>query len=378
MQVLLRAAFHLSRLRDGDVLPRVAIVVDSATGICADAVASLLRPWHSWMDVTDILVVNTDPGEAWLPIAAASGVNTVSIISERTEFISPLEDVVQRHGLNVLDSAYPDDSGRTSGLFHEMAHHHYELGGQNEWDNAVVKYAPHILRHISAANCILYFPPYVLDELRADHQKLGRPLEALDVGCGPISRLRWGALQDLLHVTGVDPLLDIYDVILTHHGLDRLPAIRVDRAINDNAENLDRHVAAGSVDFAFSCNALDHAEDPPAVIGQLASALRPGALFALEFATREGSRQSWQQLHQFDLFLDTERREVMCEWRDGPRVTLVPEDAPFILDRVVVDEGDYTVVVLRRVEHHPRPRWRSSWLGKRDRAVPGRLGEVDP
>jgi SAM-dependent methyltransferase len=329
------------------------------------------------MEITDVLVTSTEPSDAWVAMAAVSGVNTVSIISERAEFSSSLEDVVQRHGLNVLNSAYPDDSGRTNALFHEMAHHHYELGGLNEWDGAPAQYSSHVLKHISAANCILYFPQYMIDELRASHQKLGRPLDALDVGSGPISRLRWGALQDLLHVTGVDPLLDIYDVILTHHGLNRLPAIRVDRAVNSNAENLDSHVAASSVDFAFSCNALDHAVDPPAVIGQLARALRPGAPFALEFATREGSRQGWQQLHQFDFFLDTSRDEVMCQWRDGRLDTLVPADAPLVLDRVVVAVDDYTVVVLRRVEDHPRPRWRSSRLGKRANAVLGHSGETD-
>lgn len=326
-----------------------------------------------------MLVTSTEPSDAWVAMAAANGVNTISIVSERVEFTSSLEDIVQRHGLNVSGSAYPDDTGRNNGLFHEMAHHHTELGGLNEWDGATAQYSPQVLKHISAANCVVYFPQYISDELHASRQKLGRPLDALDVGSGPISRLRWGALQGLLHVTGVDPLLDIYDVILRHHGLDRLPAIRVDRAVNANAENLDRHVAAGSIDFAFSCNALDHALNPPAVIGQLARALRPGALFALEFATREGSRQGWQQLHKFDLFLDTSRSELMCQWSDGRLDTLIPTDAPLALDRVVLAVDDYTVVLLRRVEYPPpRQRWRLSQLGgKRGKAVPGHSGETD-
>jgi SAM-dependent methyltransferase len=184
------------------------------------------------------------------------------------------------------------------------------------------------------------------DELRAGSQKLGRPLESLDIGSGPISRLRWGALQGLLHVTGVDPLIDIYDIIM-NHGVDRLPAIRVDRAINTDAENLNSHVAVGSIDFAFCCNALDHVVDPPAVVAQLARALRPGAPFALEFATREGLRQAWQQLHKFDLFLDAERSKIMCQWHDGRVDGLVPKDASLVLDRVVMADDDYTIVVLR-------------------------------
>ncbi|MGA2162960.1 MAG: methyltransferase domain-containing protein [Solirubrobacteraceae bacterium] len=349
MQVLLRAIYHLSAMR-GDSTARVAIVVDGETGICADAVVALLHPWRSWLEIADVLVTDTNPGDGWLDMICAGGVTTVSVVSERTEFATALQSAVQGHGLDALGSDYPTDGGRTSALFAEMAHHHYELGGVNEWDGATVQFAPQVLKHISAANCIAYFPQYILDELRASRQTLGRPLEALDVGSGPISRLRWGAVQGLLHVIGVDPLIDIYDVIMRYHGLDRLPAIRVDRAINANAEDLDSHVAAGSIDFAFCCNALDHVEDPPAVIAQLAHALRPGALFALEFATREGSRQSWQQLHQFDLFVNAEQTEIMCQWHDGRVDALVPRDAPLVLDRIVMTADDYTVAVLRHDE----------------------------
>ncbi len=356
MQVLLRAAFYLAGLRGAGNSPRIAVVVDSDTGISADTVTTLLHPWRSWLELTDVTVTGTDPNDAWFAMVAANGARTVSIVSERPDFTSPLEEAAHRHGLSPLGSGYPDDSGRTNALFHEMVHHHYELGGLNEWDGATVKYAPDVLQHISAANCIKYFPPYVLDDLRARYQRLGRPLQALDIGSGPISRLRWGALQGLLHVTGIDPLLDIYDVILTHHGLDLLPAIRVDRAINANAESLDRHVSAESVDFAFCCNALDHVEDPHGVIFQLAAALRPGALVALEFATREGSRQNWQDLHQFDLFLDVNQGEVMCQKGDGQEAALIPRNAPLVLDRVVVDTDDYTVVVLR--QDGDRRRWR--------------------
>lgn len=346
MQILMRAAFHLSVLRGGDTA-RAAIVVDSDTGIRVATVAALLYPWRSWLEISDVLVTDTAPGEGWLDIVVASGVQAISIVSERPEFAGPLENAVNQRGLRVLRSDYATDSERTTALFQEMSHHHFELGGLNEWDGSTVRYAPYVLQHLSAANCITHFPQYTIDDLRTRYAVLKRPIEALDIGCGPISRLRWGALQGLLNVTGVDPLLDIYDVVLAHHGLDRLPSIRVDRAIISSAEDLDVHATAGSFDFAFCCNALDHVEDPPAVIAQVARALRPGALFALEFATREGSRQEWRQLHQFDLFLDVDRGELMCQWRDGRLDVLVPEGTPLALDRVVTATDDYTAVVLR-------------------------------
>jgi SAM-dependent methyltransferase len=354
VQALLRAAFHLSSLRARGAT-RVAIVVDSDTGVRADTVAALLHPWRSWLDVTEVLVTSTDPGEAWLEIGAGRA-QAVSIVTDRDGFAPMLESAARRHGLSVLHSDYSTSSERAGALFHEMSHHHYEIGGLNEWDGAPTVYARFLLQQLSVANCVTHFPQYMLDGLRTQYAASGRALEALDVGSGPVSRLRWGALQGLLHVTGVDPLLDVYDIILTHHGLDGLPAIRVGRSIPASAEDLGDHVAPASFDFAFCCNALDHVENPPAVIGAIAHALRPGAFFALEFATREGSRQGWRQLHQFDLFLDARRNELMCQWRDDHVTALVPNGVPLVLDEVVTDADDYTAVILRHDARRLRSR----------------------
>jgi SAM-dependent methyltransferase len=346
MQVLLRAVFHLFTLRDADI-ERVAIVVDSETGIDAGTLAVLLRPWRRWLQITDVMTTSTAPTGDWLDSGAASTVQAISIITERPVFAGPWEEAVKQRGLRVLGSDYPSTTDRAAALFHEMSHHHFELGGINEWNGHDSLHGSQTLQLLSTTNCVTHFPRYMTDELRARYASLGRPLEALDIGSGPISRLRWGALEGLLHIIGVDPLLEIYGILLLHHGLDRLPSIRVDRAIAAGAERLDRHLAANSIDFAYCCNALDHVEDPPTVITQIASALRPDALFALEFATREGSRQQWQQLHQFDLFLDADHDKIMCQWRDGRLDTLVPEGVPLVLRRVVRATDDFTAVVLQ-------------------------------
>jgi SAM-dependent methyltransferase len=293
-----------------------------------------------------VAVAHEPPGADWIAAAAGHGARTLAIVSEREPFIAAVE--AEARGLRAVRCDYATDTEREDAFYKEMAHHHFELGGLNEWDASPVQYSAHVLQHLSAANCVTHFPGYMTDELRAASAARGAPLEALDVGSGSISRLRWGALEGLLHVTGVDPLQEVYDLVLAHHGYDRLPAIRVDRPINANAEDLDRHVAAGSFDFAYCHNALDHVEDPPAVIAQVARALRPGGSFALEFATREGSRQQWHQLHQFDLYLDD--GELRCQWRDGRADPLVPRDAALELDRVVAASDQFTVVVLKRTE----------------------------
>jgi SAM-dependent methyltransferase len=324
MRILLRAAFHLYRLREAGP---AAIAIDAATGISAATMTEVLRPWRAWLEITDIAVAAEPPGESWIAAAAGHGAQAVVIVSEQEPFIAAVEATA--HGLRAVRCDYATDSDREDAFFKEMAHHHFEIGGLNEWDGSPVQYSAHVLQHLSAANCVTHFPRYMTDELRAGRAARGAPLEALDVGSGSISRLRWGALEGLLHVTGVDPLQDVYDLVLAHHGFDGLPAIAVARRIAANGEDLDRHVAAGSFDFAYCHNALDHVEDPPAVISQVARALRPGGAFALEFATREGSRQQWHQLHQFDLYL---------------------RDVPLALDRVVAASEEFTVVVLRRTE----------------------------
>lgn len=345
MQVLLRAAFHIADLREGS--GRVAIAVDAETGLRADTIIALLRPWRSWLEIVDLLVAPTSPGDEWLETVVASDPAAISIVSEREEFTRPLAERAAARGLSVLLSDYITSSARARAFLHEMAHHLYEIGGLNEWDGEPTQYSQFVLRQISAANCITHFPNYMIEELRVRQAELARPLDALDIGCGAISHLRWGAIQGLLNVTGVDPLLDVYAIVLAHHGLDALPGMLVDRPICAGGEQLDKHITPGTYDFAYCSNALDHVEDPRVVVTQIAHALRPGAPFALTFATREGSRQAWHQLHQFDLFLDESRNELMCQQRDGTLVPLVPDDAPLTLDRTLVATDDHTCVVLR-------------------------------
>lgn len=345
VQVLLRSAFHLSRMRDGGDV-RVAFAVDAATGLRADDVVRLLEPWRAWVEVVDLHVGATPPPEEWLAVAAANGAAAVAPVSESSDFVATVAGRAAAHGAKVVRCGYETDSPRDAAFLHEMCHHHYEMGGVNEWDGAPAMYSTEALQVLSTANCVRHFPRYLTDALRARRVALGRPLEALDVGSGPGSRLRWGVLQDLLRVTAVDPLLDVYEIVLAHHGLDRLPGILPARAIVAPAEELDQHVPPAAFDLAFCANALDHVEDPPAVVEQIARSVRPGGLFAMRVSTREGSRQSWQQLHQFDLFLDPAAGELKCQSRDGTVVPLVPERTGLTIERVLLADEEHTIVVL--------------------------------
>ena len=345
VHVLLRSAFHISRLRQRGVA-RIGVVVDADTGATPAAVLELMRPWRSWLTVDSVTVALATPSDAWFRELEAHGCAAMAVISERTEFIAEAEAAALP--MQVVRCDYETTSDRDAALLQEVCHHHYELGGLDEWDGKATQYSPNVLQHLSATNCARYFPHYALAELRERHAEQARPVEALDVGSGPVSRLRWGTLEGLLHVTAVDPLLDMYDVLLAYHGFDRLPAIRVERPIATGAEGLSRYVAPESLEFACCFNTLDHVEDPSLVIEEMSRVLRPGGSLALEFATREGTRQNWHQLHKFDLFLDDEQTRLICQSEGGERTTLVSREGPLAIESVQVASEDYTAVLLRR------------------------------
>jgi SAM-dependent methyltransferase len=348
MEPLMRAAFRISRLRD-EGASRIAIAVDAKTDVQASWVAHVLEPWQTWLHITSLEVSDDPPGEDWI----ARPTDAVAVVTERPEFRDAVADACAKRGLRFLSSDYFAAGEPDEAFFHEVSHHQYVLGGLNEYTGEPALHAAHVLQHISEVNSIQVFPRYMIPELQTRFATEGRPLEAIDVGCGSISRLRWGAVQGLLHLTGVDPLLDFYEISLRYHGLDAMPKMKVDRAISRPGEQIGRNLQSASFDFAYCCNALDHVEDPPTVVSELAEAMRPGACFALEFATREGTRQEWRQLHQFDLFLADSKDEVLCQWRDGRTAPLVSKGTPLVLDRVIAADEVNTIVVLRRVAVAP-------------------------
>ena len=140
----------------------------------------------------------------------------------------------------------------------------------NEWSQKDALSSPWILRMLSATHCRRQFPHYVVSHLETLRQAAnGRTLEAIDIGCGPISRLRWGQLAGYLRVTGVDPLLDMYAVLHERHGLNGIPSLRCAREISAFAETLTEHLPAAGYDFAYSSNALDHTSDPAGIVRSL-------------------------------------------------------------------------------------------------------------
>ena len=347
MHVVVRSIFNLRELR-GTSGGRVAVLIDDASGVQGAEYIRLLQPWRGWLRIEAVITLSGSLPPKALQDVLPPPCKAVVIVSDRADLLRSVREECQRLDLVCIDSAYPPAPGRTQALLQEVAHHDFELGGLNEWDGKPTQYSQDVLQHLSLTHCQRTFPQYALpyiEKLRQD--KGGERIEAIDIGCGAISVLRWGIIQGLMTVTGVDPLLDMYRIILERHGLSGLPGILCDRELCVPAEALSQYVNVGSYDFAFSRNALDHAEDPPLFVTQVGACLRPGGIFALEFYTREGTRENWEQLHRFDLYLDSDG-QLVCQTQDGSVRPLVPHDAGLTLREVVANTESYTVVVLER------------------------------
>ena len=381
MNILMRFLFNLRHVRKANGESVVAVVLDGQAGVERDELVRLLQVWQDRLTVDAVLVRPAPLESGTLGREVSSTCRTVGVVSERTAFIDSVQRECQAAGLVCTDSAYPHPaSARELALSQEVAHHDFEIGGVNEWDEQPTKYSRYILQHLSRTHCERIFPHFLLPYIRQFQEQDKTPVEALDIGCGPISVLRWGVLQGLLHVTAVDPLLDMYRIILERHGLAALPAISCQRELNIRGEEITTVLAPEAFDIIFTRNAIDHAEDPVALVRQAGACLRSRGILVLDFNTREGSRQNWKSLHQFDLYLD-EQEQPACQSRDGLIRPLVPQDTGLFLREIVVHNTDTTVVILEKDEgyatHEQQRQSAAEWRTQQNRARREQAGLYD-
>lgn len=342
----LTSIFNLRRQRARGC--RLLLLVDPAVGVDSQTVVRWLTPWRNWLTV---VASATGTPEALLELcgsAVAADCDACMIVSSNWHVVAAVSALAARRQIACATPALPPDGSRELGLLQEVMHHDVELGGWNTWTTGDSQYGASVLRLLSRENSRLVFPTYVMPFLLPDGRPLagGRRLRALDVGCGSLSHLRWGALQGWLSITGVDPLLDMYAVVRERHGVSDLPHVQCDAEICSPAEELDVVELAGAFDLVLCVNALDHTEDPFAIVRHIATVLKPGGVAALQTYTREGSREAWWQLHQFDMFMEGDR--FMAQARDGAPQALIDDASDLEVVQVVNNSDQITGLVARK------------------------------
>ena len=129
----------------------------------------------------------------------------------------------------------------------------------------------------------------------------------IDVGSGPLTAVEKRYGDKRLDVTAVDPLAGEYCAFMREAGIEPPVWPR-----DCSGERLLEMFGRERFDIAFSRNALDHAVDPMRVISNMVELIKPGGAVVLEHLRREGERQAYRNLHQWNF--DVDDTELML-WR---------------------------------------------------------------
>jgi SAM-dependent methyltransferase len=243
----------------------------------------------------------------------------------------------------IIAPIVPETETIEYGFFRELEGHDFEIGGLNEWNGAPTLYSQYVLQSLSRASCRMAYPAYAIDEItKLAAFAEGTRLRVLDVGCGPISRLRWGALTGEMEIVGVDPLNDLYNALLARHGFDGLAEIRPTQTFNDLIETVD--LGGEKFAFVYSCDALGHTQDPVKFIQAISTALDSRGMVVLNTTSREGKRNGYARGYKFDIWYDGALRYSTEEQQ--PR-NLLEDVGTLMLDRVYWANDDSLCLSLR-------------------------------
>ena len=297
MNKLLLCAYQLRKLKPAGGVVELHIVTDYLPLDCR----RMLAPWTSWLR---ILTCQEAPpteirhGQVLIAIGKDTEfTKTRIVIGDET---SALQRKYEKLGVTCIVPVLYEVGTIDNDLLREVSFFDFELSGKNEWDGARMRYSSDFCSFYSSTHCRDSFPSWAFANVPSNR----RPLKVMDIGCGPISMLRWGAIQGDLSITGLDPILDMYTLILARHGFDAMEKMRCDREITGFAEDLDTLVRDNDYDTVYTRNALDHTQDPARVVECMSRRLAPHGQVAITVAEREGTRQGWDQLHKTDIYLE--------------------------------------------------------------------------
>jgi SAM-dependent methyltransferase len=326
-------------LQKREVQPGVldlALIVDESERSEAE-IARLLSPWK-WVNVE----VCVKPSRLslvseWLTKGHGPG-RAIACFSSEPRVRQMASDLAGSE-CKLIHADLPKFPSWENDAYRELCHHDYELGGVNEWDGAPTNHAVHMLHRLSRWHSRVEFPFWAFP----DGPRFG--LRAIDVGCGPITLLRWGALNWGMEVTGVDPLIDLYEILAARHGFDTAHDALPKHRLSITGEDMIMHIPERSYDFIYTNNALDHTLRPAIVMDNILKIVAPAGRAAISLATREGTRQGWDQFHQTDIWSAPDE-SIWFKHREGP-------------SRLLFDASQYSVRIL-----HSDDRWLSFIVNK--------------
>ncbi|ACL63597.1 Methyltransferase type 11 [Anaeromyxobacter dehalogenans 2CP-1] len=198
------------------------------------------------------------------------------------------------------------------GFRDELAFWDRELSGRGE-------YAEDIRRRSTPALMTLVYPHYLEPLLEERRARTGAPPRVLDAGSGPLSMWADGAEQGRIALTCSDALADGYRELLARHGLHtRYPLVQC------GGEALSRRFGEAAFDLAWMHNALDHTQDPGAVMRELVRVLAPGGYLVVQGWCREGSAERFIGLHRHDLWVEPPGRLMLRTRSPGRRRLSAP------------------------------------------------------
>lgn len=140
-------------------------------------------------------------------------------------------------------------------------------------------------------------PSYLLPIVSMCNQM---PVRILDVGCGPLSALGTGHPDQLIELTAVDPLAEVYGSLIKRSRLDPPAWPRV-----AFAEDLSAFVNSDSFDIVYCRNALDHSFDPIRGLWEMVEVLRVGGTAVLLHLPNEAEHANYIGLHQWNFDIQT-------------------------------------------------------------------------
>ena len=188
--------------------------------------------------------------------------------------------------------------------------------------------------------------PLTEDEIVSRIKRSRKTVRILDVGAGPLTILGKRLPGVSVEITAVDPLARDYNKLLDRYGI--VPPLRTQWC---EGEELGRTFPAGSFDFAYARNALDHAHDPLTVIAQMVTVVREGGWVILRHRPNEAEAAKYKGLHQWNF----ELRHGKRFWIRGKTVS---QDVGASLNAVAAVratmDGIWLVCAIRKRAHWER------------------------